>query len=199
MLCSGENMFGQCGAGAGFGRGAMAAVPEVAGLDVAEVDGGYCHTVIRTGDGRVFTLGCGEDGQRGDGRLDEGRAPGEVSEVRLPCRRACAAVRAGLNHSLALCDDGRVFAWGSNEMGQLGVPGDEGSSVPVAVPGVAGGVQISAGSTHSSVVDSAGRLWTFGSNESRQLLTADETDAGGPRVVAPPPTRDEAPHATGAG
>jgi alpha-tubulin suppressor-like RCC1 family protein len=43
------------------------------------------------------------------------------------------AVAAGIHHSLALCSDGRVAAWGSNGYGELGNNSTTSSSVPVEV------------------------------------------------------------------
>lgn len=187
LLCAGENMFGQCGSGV-FNEGSMKVIQELMHLHIRQVDGGYCHSLILADDGRVYSMGCGEDGQRGDGRFDEDRTVEEVSEVRLPCQK-CSSIAAGLNHSLALCDDGRVFAWGSNEMGQLGVPGDSNQCEPVLVQNIPKAQAISAGSTHSAVLDSEGRLWTFGSNESQQLMTPNQDDSSAPRCVPIPPAR----------
>jgi len=48
------------------------------------------------------------------------------------------AISAGVNHSLALKNDGTVVAWGNNYYGQISVPGD-----------LTNVVAISAGSYHS--------------------------------------------------
>lgn len=58
-------------------------------------------------------------------------------------------VNAGLNHSLALTDDGRVWAWGRNDQGQLG---DSTFVDPLAilpVKNLRGATAIAAGSSHS--------------------------------------------------
>ncbi len=44
------------------------------------------------------------------------------------------AVAAGDSHSLALKNDGFVWAWGSNSMGQFGVASPASSTVPVVGP-----------------------------------------------------------------
>ena len=77
--------------------------------------------------------------------------------VSLPER--ASAISAGLNHSLALTESGRVYVWGSNEYGQLGVPGDEPRALPVPVGGLPRGLRVtgvSAGSTHSHVITEGG-------------------------------------------
>ena len=59
------------------------------------------------------------------------------------------AVRAGTNHSLALTEEGRVWAWGRNDQGQLG---DSTLSDPIgvyAVKRLLGAKAIAAGGAHS--------------------------------------------------
>ena len=67
MLCAGSNAARQCGS-AVAPHDAPTAVPELRGVALKQATGGYCHTIALAKDGTVFTLGCGEDGQRGDGR-----------------------------------------------------------------------------------------------------------------------------------
>mmetsp|Transcript_6054 Transcript_6054/g.14958 ORF Transcript_6054/g.14958 Transcript_6054/m.14958 type:complete len:173 (-) Transcript_6054:91-609(-) len=151
----------------------MVSIPELKGEEVVQVDGGYCHTLALTADGRVLSMGCGEDGQRGCGIVadEEGEQIPPVTEVPLP--EAAAAVSAGLNHSLALTTGGSVYSWGSNEYGQLGVPGEEPAPSPVRVQGLPEGgkaVSVSAGSTHSHVVYEDGQVFSFGGGGNGQLM-----------------------------
>eukprot|EP01043_Picozoa_sp_COSAG02_P054845 COSAG02_NODE_6276_length_3686_cov_2.296627_2_plen_362_part_00 len=67
MLCAGSNAARQCGS-AVAPHDAPSAVPELQDVVLKQATGGYCHTIALAKDGTVFTLGCGEDGQRGDGR-----------------------------------------------------------------------------------------------------------------------------------
>lgn len=67
MLCAGSNAARQCGS-AVAPHAAPTAVPELQDVALKQATGGYCHTIALAKDGTVFTLGCGEDGQRGDGR-----------------------------------------------------------------------------------------------------------------------------------
>ena len=53
----------------------MTEVGEV-GKSVVEVEGGYCHTLVRKGDGVVYSMGCGDDGQRGYGMGEEDEEEG---------------------------------------------------------------------------------------------------------------------------
>jgi uncharacterized repeat protein (TIGR01451 family)/fimbrial isopeptide formation D2 family protein len=85
------------------------------------------------------------------------------------CFIAVAAGGSEHGHSLALRDDGTVWAWGDDSSGELGDgnPGSN-SAVPVQVlgPGGIGGlsnvVAIAAGSYHSLAIKSDGTVWTWG-------------------------------------
>jgi alpha-tubulin suppressor-like RCC1 family protein len=69
--------------------------------------------------GGVLTWGCNLLGQCG-----HGGSPSEVASPRLLAPLLgvpIKAVRAGLNHTLALSEAGDVYAWGANESGQLGL------------------------------------------------------------------------------
>lgn len=182
LHCAGENQNAQCGATNPTNILEMTAVPELAHEAVDTVDGGYCHTVVLTKAGRVITLGCGEDGQRGDGVLDGERKP--CTDVPLP-HKASEAV-AGLNHTVVRLEaNGEVYAWGSNEYGQLGVDGDDPHPHPVRVPLPAGvrAARISAGSTHTAILDTSGVLWTFGGGGQGQLLRGGTDDVAQPAPV----------------
>src|SRR5262249_12731361 len=80
------------------------------------------------------------------------------------------AVSAGTEHTLALTDQGEVFAWGSNANGQLGTGDNWGSILPVQVPGLTGATLISAGEQHSLAYRASGHtLWGWGSNSQGQI------------------------------
>ncbi len=77
------------------------------------------------------------------------------------------AISAGTYHSLALCSDGTVAAWGLNNVGQLGNNSTGPSFVPVAVTttGALSGktvVAVSAGWIHSLALCSDGTLVAWG-------------------------------------
>jgi alpha-tubulin suppressor-like RCC1 family protein len=83
---------------------------------------------------------------------------------------------AGARFTLALTATGQLYAFGSNQYGQLGVAGGSGSPQPnptptqVTLPDAVGRVAaLAAGSTHSLVLTSTGELYTFGENQFGQL------------------------------
>lgn len=145
---------------------------------------GYCHTLALTLTGRVFSLGCGDDGQRGDGRLsddddDDTAKRAVVTEIKLPDGVLAADVAAGANHSVVLGQDGHAYAFGSNEYGQCGAPAGDSENEGVEnvlwprrveLPRNARPVvNISAGYVHTMLTDAKGSVYALGQNENGQL------------------------------
>ena len=79
------------------------------------------------------------------------------------------SVAAGLQHSLALNNEGNVWSWGANGWSQLGDTTTQDRSLPVRVPAPAGVVAIAAGDAHSLALRSDGTVWAFGANGRGQL------------------------------
>lgn len=168
------------------------------GADVVSVACGWRHTVLVDSRGRVYTLGANKYGQRG---LGEGEEKEETS-ARDPLPRrvllgrdesaACVVeVVSGWSHVLARTDDGRVFGWGRNTFGQLGLGQDAPESVkaPVLLPlpeGVGPVREIAAGSEYSVVVGGKGGVYACGWNEHGNLGLGDrENRRGWVRVPLP--------------
>jgi alpha-tubulin suppressor-like RCC1 family protein len=98
-----------------------------------------------------------QDGQLGDGTTTDSSTPVQVKDPNDPSgyRTSVSVIAAGSSHSLALKSDGTVWAWGSNERGQLG-NGTEtlgtntlGINTPVQVSNLSGVKAIAAGSDHN--------------------------------------------------
>ncbi len=77
---------------------------------------------------------------------------------------------AGGEHSLALDGNGNVWAWGSNQYGQLGDGTTNASfQAPVQVQNFAGIAAVAAGVWHSVALKSDGTVWAWGSNLAGEL------------------------------
>ena len=96
---------------------------------------------------------------------------------------------AGHWHSLALDSNGRAWAWGRNDDGQLGdgttAPRNE--PTPVTTPPGVTFAAVSAGGNHSLALDTDGNAWAWGLNGSGQLGDGSSSS----RSV---PTRVDMPH-----
>jgi alpha-tubulin suppressor-like RCC1 family protein len=107
--------------------------------------------------------------------LGDGTTTDRLKPVQVSGLTGTAAVAAGRYHSLALKDDGTLWAWGVDQFGQLGdaaeVPPDPYAAPlgPVQVGGLNGVTKIAAGLTHSLALTSDGTLWAWGGNTSGEL------------------------------
>jgi len=79
------------------------------------------------------------------------------------------SISTGAEHSLALMQDGTVWAWGRNNNGQLGDGTKTNRLTPVQVPNLSGIVAISAGGVHSLAIKDDGTVWSWGYNYDGQL------------------------------
>lgn len=85
--------------------------------------------------------------------------------VGVPIAQVCGGSASA--HCMAIAEDGRVFTWGRNECGQLGV-GDLGQrNAPTLVKALEGTkvVSGSCGRNHTVVVTDTGASYAWGSNK----------------------------------
>ncbi|WP_233612067.1 Ig-like domain-containing protein [Corallococcus sp. AB045] len=80
-----------------------------------------------------------------------------------------ARLAAGQFHTLALKQDGTVWAWGNNGEGQLGDGTTTDRLTPVQVPGLTGVAALAAGLSHSLALKQDGTVWAWGHNGHGQL------------------------------
>lgn len=80
-------------------------------------------------------------------------------------------VSAGADFTLLVKADGSLWAWGENDLGQLGLgSGDTADKTyPTLAPGATDWVQVSAGNTHGAGLKKDGSIETWGSNSLGQL------------------------------
>ncbi len=76
--------------------------------------------------------------------------------------------KAGFQHNLAIAHDTTLWAWGSNEMGQLGMMGIN-KSLPVKVNDDRDWARVFPGGDFSLALKLDGTLWAWGANDKGQL------------------------------
>jgi len=91
-------------------------------------------------------------------------------------------IAAGDTHTLAVRDDGSVWAWGGNSSRQLGDGTTTQRSLPILV-NVSGAVDV-AGSAHSLALGNDGTVYAWGSNSHGQLADGTTTTRGYPALIA---------------
>jgi alpha-tubulin suppressor-like RCC1 family protein len=144
--------------------------------------------VLHWADNEVSAWGANNRGQLGDGTSNNSSLPQGVTNTGALSGKTILAISAGSSHSLALCSDGTVAAWGYNFYGQLGNSSTTDTSVPVRVDqsGVLGGktvVSVAAGHSHSLALCSDGTLVSWGWNAYGQLGNDSTTSSSIPVSV----------------
>jgi|GEM_PF-4145959 len=180
VYAMGENRDGQLGLdGTGYRREPV----QVPGLtNVIAVEAGGSFSLALTKLGEVYAFGQNTDGQLGIGSTDNKiTVPTRITikdQANNDVSNQVKAISAGYNHALLLLQDGRVFSFGNNTVGQLGLgavtwrsispqqiknPSSEGSS------SWSGWAAIDASRHFSYVQANDGTLYSFGSNSDGQL------------------------------
>ena len=163
--------------------------------NVVKMSANRHHSMALCDDGAVLTWGHGQGGKLGHGDEHTQPLPKLVDASILSERKVkVIAIAAGEDHSLALSENGRVFAWGSDKHGQLGLGSRRAttpatttdllssssslsvvdSSINVTSPLLVSGLRrtrvrgIAAGGRHS-ICFSETAVFTWGSNLSGQL------------------------------
>ncbi len=191
LFAWGDNTYGQLGNGSTtMSRIAIAVnmAGVLSGKTVIAEAGSGLHSLALCSDGTLATWGWNSDGQLGNGNTTNSNAPVAVDMTGAFSGKAVVSVAAGSNHSLALCSDGTMVAWGSNARGKLGNGGTASSSVPVAVSmaGVISGktvVAVAAGANNSVALCSDGTVAAWGSNDHGQLGNGTATESNVPVAV----------------
>lgn len=113
--------------------------------------GGHTCAILDTGDVRCW--GEGSSGQLGGGNtatIGDDETPGSVPVVDLGVGRTATAIAAGVSHTCAILDDGRVTCWGYAESGRLGY-GNLDDVGDDETPATAGTVDLGLGVTATAI------------------------------------------------
>ncbi|CAI5437491.1 unnamed protein product [Caenorhabditis angaria] len=134
---------------------------DIDGTSVKQVACGENHTLFLTKDGKIWSVGGNTDGQLGRGGSCEGSF--SIYPVASSQGVEFIQIAAGRAHCIAVAEDGRVFTWGSNEHGQLGLTSlIQRQETPKRVKTLNEVIQIAAGSDHSIALTESGRVFVWG-------------------------------------
>jgi len=137
--------------------------------NVKNIAARFMHTAAVKEDGSVWTWGYNNQGQLGNGNTTTQNTPVQVVLNGGGAFGNVKAVAAGKYHTLALKEDGTVWAWGFNGQGQLGNGGTTSSNYPVKVTSLSDVKAIAAGELFSIALKNDGTVWTWGQNDKGQL------------------------------
>lgn len=178
----GMNWHGQLGNGQlGWGVEEWSPVKTSTLSSALEVAAGAYHSLALLADGTARAWGLNDQGQLGDGTIDQHTTPNPVPGI-SGLKMLAASSMGG--HSLGLQQDGRLFAWGRNAEGQLGL-GSTSSRVlsPTQIGLQDVGAVAAAGNT-SRAATGAGSHYAWGQNTYGQLGDGTTTLRAAPRLIS---------------
>jgi tRNA A-37 threonylcarbamoyl transferase component Bud32 len=139
---------------------------QLCNIKIIKLTSGFKHFIARTIDHKVYIWGDNHWGQRGNGKKYEDLKVPEVNEFLLGFN--IIAVECGSSHSLALTQNGQIYAWGLNSYGQIGCYNNK--LIPTRVEGLDGEkiTMISCGFCHSMALTEGGKVFGWGDNRCGQ-------------------------------
>ncbi len=154
--------------------------PLVGDEKIVKVIPGFYHMYAITSNNRIFAWGGDYFNQLGTLEILDRNLPVEITAAfGLASGEYITDISAGGWHTFATASNGRIFAWGHNEYGQIGnatlidvqVPTEISSLFALSVGETI--EKMIAGSRHSFAITSTGRVFGWGDNSRSQLGCVD--------------------------
>ncbi|WP_016758329.1 RCC1 domain-containing protein [Leptospira weilii] len=181
IVAFGQNNVGQLGNGANDLNAdsfSMNPVAVVGLRDVIQVIAGSEHSAALTENGEVYVWGRNQYGNLGNGRLSAANTA-QSTPVKVEGLPEIKQIANGRDHILALASDGRIYSWGLNASGQLGIGGN-GSPNPTPIPtqvlNILNASSVWAGGTQSFSILKSGEVKGWGANGNTANLAIGETN-----------------------
>jgi alpha-tubulin suppressor-like RCC1 family protein len=153
--------------------------PQGRALPVRSISCGRYHSMCISGDFRAFSWGSNTHGKLGHGHTDDVLVPTVIEEL---SSQAIDVISAGEGHSAAINRMKKLYTWGNNTYGRLGIGADSREFQYRAKPTLVRElddqktpvVSVCCGSYHTFAVTCEGRgsvqrLWAFGENQYGKL------------------------------
>lgn len=160
------------------------------GEKIVKITLGENYSLAITQKGKIFMWGSSTGQVLGDGTFFNRYVPTEITNrFTLLQEEIIIQISTGSFHTAVLTNTGRVFSWGSNQYGQIGIGNNIHPSSPVEITtafGLSQGdkiVNISLGGSQSSAISLLGRIFTWGHNYYGQLGVGSIIDKNSPTEI----------------
>ncbi|KAG6398548.1 hypothetical protein SASPL_140013 [Salvia splendens] len=178
----GWGRYGNLGLGDRDDRLLPAKVATVEGETMVLVACGWRHTISISSSGSLFTYGWSKYGQLGHGDFEDHLIPHKLEVLR---DHHISQISGGWRHTMAATTDGKLYGWGWNKFGQVGVGNntDHCSPVQVNFPLNQKVVNISCGWRHTLAVTDRQNVFSWGRGTNGQLGHGDAVDRNVPKII----------------
>ena len=147
---------------------------------------GYRHAGCITKSGKVYMWGDNKYGQLGIGNTESKPIPTLIPKRYFNNEKVVDIVLGGW-HSGAITETGKLYIWGCNDCGQLGIGNNIDAHKPTLLPSEYFNgekpKQLCLGYRHSGIITESGQVYTWGRNEHGQLGVHDKTDRNTPTLI----------------
>ncbi|KAG2572220.1 hypothetical protein PVAP13_7KG160600 [Panicum virgatum] len=105
-------------------------VSSVEGEKMVLVACGWRHTITVSESGTMYTYGWSKYGQLGHGDFEDHLVPHKLESLK---DSTISQISGGWRHTMALTSEGKLYGWGWNKFGQVGVGNNDDHCSPVQV------------------------------------------------------------------
>ncbi|RVX21428.1 Ultraviolet-B receptor UVR8 [Vitis vinifera] len=171
----GWGRYGNLGLGDRNDRLVPEKVSTVEGVKMVKVACGWRHTISVSSSGGLYTYGWSKYGQLGHGDFEDHLTPHKLEALQ---ENLISEISGGWRHTMALTSDGKLYGWGWNKFGQVGVGDnvDHCSPVQVKFPHEQKVVHISCGWRHTLAVTERQNVFSWGRGTNGQLGHGESID-----------------------
>jgi hypothetical protein len=138
-------------------------------LSVKQISAGYYHTCAIADNDQVYCWGLNDYGQLGDGTTENRHVP---TQIGTDSNWRSVAVGDGAllgRHTFAIRTDGTLWAWGRNNIGNLGIGVTTHQHSPVQVGTATNWRSVAASGGGTKGIHEDGTMWAWGGNSGGAL------------------------------
>lgn len=185
----GQNSYGELGHGDVILRKSFTRISCMDSRNIIGLGAGNEHTVFLTKCGKLYVSGYNDNGQCGSGTTQQVKTPIVLQGILENEDIAQVHAYNGCEHTVALTRDGKIFSFGYNYRGQLGIGSTNSECVPRPVKSLLSRKVVNASCSyhHSYFLCSDGAIFSCGRNDCGQLGHGDCVDKKTPQHVQSSP------------
>jgi alpha-tubulin suppressor-like RCC1 family protein len=165
LLAWGNNTNGQLGLGDQVRRKTPQRVASLSHKKITRAVCSLKSSLVVTEEGTLFAFGYNTNGQLGLGDTRDRLLPTELTSI----SEKIISVSSGRAHSLALTEDGKIYAWGFNDSGQLGLGHAHQQNQPKKLTLSEKIIVIACGAHFSVSLTQRGHIYIWGNGEFGEL------------------------------